>query len=151
MSKVFALRDSGLSAFLFSDVGMEANGTSLTILSLLARLGKDPWTEAADWSAKSRDAAIKSLADSISQMPPNQQALDEAHLTASRLVLLLPRQGASTDAAMATPGLAPMSRAALLALCYVSVFFALSILMMAAPKSNGPTAPMMHPAVTSTK
>ena len=40
MANIFALRDLSLNAFLFSDVGVEANGTSLTILSLLARLGK---------------------------------------------------------------------------------------------------------------
>lgn len=46
-SDVFALKKSGLEAFLYADVGIEANGSMLTILSLLARLGKDPWTEAA--------------------------------------------------------------------------------------------------------
>ena len=90
MANIYALRNSSLNAFLFSDVGVEANGTSLTILSLLARLGKDPWAEAAAWARKPKDAAIRVLTDSISQMPPNQQAFDDAFLTASRLVDLLP-------------------------------------------------------------
>jgi hypothetical protein len=151
MSKIFALRDSGLSAFLFSDVGMEANGSSLTILSLLARLGKDPWAEAAAWSVKSRDAAIESLANSISEMPPNQQALEDAHRTASRLVLLLPTQGVSSAAATGAPSLVPTPRAALLALCYVSLFLALNILMMAGPKSAAPNASVVQPAVAAPK
>lgn len=36
MANIFALRDTGLNAFLFSDTGREFNGTGLTILSLLA-------------------------------------------------------------------------------------------------------------------
>lgn len=71
MANISALRDSSLNAFLFSDVGMEPNGNGLTILSLLARLGKDPWEEAAAWARKPKDAAICLLTDSISQMPPN--------------------------------------------------------------------------------
>ena len=39
----FALRNSGLDQFLFAEVGTELNGSSLTVLSTLARLGKDPW------------------------------------------------------------------------------------------------------------
>ena len=42
------------------------NGTGLTILSLLARLGKDPRDEAAAWSRQPKDAAIAALTDSIS-------------------------------------------------------------------------------------
>jgi hypothetical protein len=151
MSEIFALRDSGLSPFLFSNVGMEANGTDLTVLSLLARLGKDPWTEAAAWSLKPRNAAIESLSDSISQMPPNQQALEDAHVTASRLVLLLPPQGASSDAATRLPGLASTPRAGLLALCFVSLFLAFNILMMARLKSEAPLAPAALPVAASTK
>ncbi len=47
---VFALKNSGLEAFLLAEVGTEWNGSGLTVLSLLARLGKDPWAEAATWS-----------------------------------------------------------------------------------------------------
>ena len=40
---VFVFKNSGLNAFLFAEVGTELNGSPLTILSVLARLGQDPW------------------------------------------------------------------------------------------------------------
>ncbi len=46
----FALKNSDLNTFLFADVGTELNGSALTILSVLARLGEDPWAEAARWA-----------------------------------------------------------------------------------------------------
>jgi hypothetical protein len=44
---VFALQNSSLNSFVFADIGTELNGSNLTILSALSRLGKDPWVEAA--------------------------------------------------------------------------------------------------------
>ena len=58
----FALKNSDLNAFLFADVGTEMNGSALTMLSVLARLGQDPWAEAARWTAKQKAAAIDCLA-----------------------------------------------------------------------------------------
>ena len=155
MAKIFDLRNSGLSAFLLSDVGTEANGTGLTILSLLARLGKDPWDEAAAWSRKPKDAAIRSLADSISQMPPNQQALDDAHLTASRLVALLPTPVVPTSGGTLPSVLAALPQGGLLALLYVSLFLVFNLWLAAAPKPDAATAtataPVTHAAPASTK
>jgi hypothetical protein len=86
----FALKNSGLNEFLFAEVGTEANGSSLTILSVLARLGRDPWAEAAGWAQLPRASIVDRLADCISQMPLRPQALAEARTTAARLILLLP-------------------------------------------------------------
>jgi hypothetical protein len=86
----FALKNSGLNEFLFAEVGTEANGSSLTILSVLARLGRDPWAEAAGWTKLPRASIVDRLADCISQMPLRPPALAEARTTASRLILLLP-------------------------------------------------------------
>ncbi len=87
---VFALRDSGLEPFLFAEVGDQRSGVGLTVLSLLARLGLDPWTEAARWVTLPKSAAIACLAGNIARMPLSAQALAEAHATATRLILLLP-------------------------------------------------------------
>jgi hypothetical protein len=128
MADIFALRDSGLNAFLFSEVGMEPNGTSLTILSLLARLGKDPWVEAAAWARKPKAAAARLLSDSISQMPPNQQASANAHLTALRLVDLLLTGSPIT-----------MSQERLLVVALIVVFLAFTLWQALGPKpaTNG--------------
>jgi hypothetical protein len=91
-SDAFAFKKSGLNAFLFAEVGTEVNGSPLTILSVLARLGQDPWVEAARWAKLPKAAIIDCLAQSIGQMPLCPQALTDARLTATRLILLLPTQ-----------------------------------------------------------
>lgn len=91
-SNAFVFKNSGLNDFLFAEVGTELNGSPLTILSVLARLGQDPWAEAARWTKMSKAATIDSLAQSISQMPLGPQEIAEARATASRLILLLPSQ-----------------------------------------------------------
>ena len=89
-TNAFALKNSDLNAFLFADVGVELNGSALTILSVLARLGQDPWAEAARWAKLPKTAAIDCLAQCIGKMPLGPQALAEAFATASSLVQLLP-------------------------------------------------------------
>jgi hypothetical protein len=91
-SDAFALKNSGLNEFLFAEVGKEVNGSPLTLLSVLARLGQDPWTEAARLTRLPKAALIDSLSNSISQMPLCPQALTEVRSTAARLILLLPSQ-----------------------------------------------------------
>lgn len=90
---VFALGHSDLNAFLFANVGIEQNGSALTLLSVLARLGHDPWAEAARWAAMPRSAAIDCLLRSIAQMPLDPGTLADTEAIASRLVLLLPSRG----------------------------------------------------------
>lgn len=87
---VFALKNSGFDEFLYADVGAELNGSALTVLSMISRLGRDPWAEAARWAALPRAGAVESLAEGISQMPLAPSALAETHTTAERLVQLLP-------------------------------------------------------------
>ena len=41
----FTLQRSTLNPFLFAELGTEANGAVLTMLSVLARLDRDPWAE----------------------------------------------------------------------------------------------------------
>jgi hypothetical protein len=91
-SNAFALKNSGLNEFLFAEVGTEANGSPLTVLSVLARLGRDPWAVAARWTTLPQAAVIDCLTNCISQMPLHQQFLTEARTTAARLILLLPVQ-----------------------------------------------------------
>jgi len=96
----FALKNSGLNAFLFAEVGTEQNGSPLTILSTLARLGKDPWAQAAEWARMPKATMIECLTQSIAQMPLSPRALADARVTAGRLVALLPRQTGTTGQAV---------------------------------------------------
>lgn len=150
MADVFALRDAGLNPFLFSDVGTESNGTGLTILSLLARLGKDPWDEAAAWSRKPKEAAIASLTDSILKMPPNQQAFTDAHQTASRLVALLPVPAAPSAAAIPSV-LKALPKRMWLPLLYLALFAVLKFWLAPAPQPDAAPQPAPHADIASTK
>ena len=100
---VFTMRDASCNAFLFSEVGTELNGSALTILSMLARLGQDPWAQAAAWAQLSKEAVIERLTTSIRRMPLTAGALSEAPATAARLsLLLLPQAAPATAMATAT-------------------------------------------------
>ena len=79
------------------------NGSPLTIFSVLARLGKDPWTEAARLARLPMSSTIDDLANSISQMPLCPQALIDARTTPARLIMLLPSQAQSFSKRVVPP------------------------------------------------
>jgi len=85
-----ALQRSDLNAFLFADVGTEANGTTLSVLSVLARRGTDPWNEAGRLAGLSKAEAVDSLAQTIATMPASLWPLPDASAIAARLISLLP-------------------------------------------------------------
>lgn len=87
---VTTLPASDLDLFLFAGVGTQTNGDELTVLSLLARLGSDPWVEAASLALLPRQAATDWLAERIATMPLGSQAIGGARDTAARLLVLLP-------------------------------------------------------------
>jgi hypothetical protein len=89
-SDVTALRRSDLNQFLFADIGTEANGTTLSVLSVFARRGSDPWIEASRLAGLPKAAATDSLAQMIAGMPKSLWALPEAVVIAARLIGLLP-------------------------------------------------------------
>lgn len=97
MSDVSALQRSDLNEFLFADVGTEANGMMLSVVSLFARQGNDPWREAERLADLPRDAAADSLARAIAEMPQGRWSLPDAAVIAGRLIGLLPTRPARVD------------------------------------------------------
>ena len=89
-SDAFVLKNSGLNEFLFAEVGNEVNGSPLTILSVLARLGQDPWAEAARLAKLPKARTIDYIANIISEMPLSPRTLIDARATAARITSLLP-------------------------------------------------------------
>jgi hypothetical protein len=89
--------------FLYASVGEDAQGNDVSVLSALARLQLDPWTEAADLSGLPRDGARLRLAGLLT--PPGEATVVDAGLIA-RLIDLLPqtrrRAAAPPDAGMPT-------------------------------------------------
>jgi hypothetical protein len=153
----FALTNSDLNAFLFADVGIELNGSALTILSVLARLGEDPWAEAARWAKMRRSAAVECLAQSISKMPLGPLALADTHATASRLILLLPLKSRNVEKIVSGTNHVPTVREWVpMALFCLSLLFGIMFNMVSAPVSPaGATAPIaqtvQHTAVAKSQ
>lgn len=85
-----ALQNSDLNPFLFANVGTELNGSTLTMLSVLARLGQDPWVEAARWAKLPKSLAIDRVVTAITGLPLFSLSAAEAKTVAARLVMLLP-------------------------------------------------------------
>jgi hypothetical protein len=149
----FALKNSNLNAFLYADIGTELNGSALTILSVLSRLGNDPWAEAAKWTTLPKAAAIDCLARSIGRMPLDPRALADANATASRLIPLLPVQtqtpGQSIRAAIKAPAMLNWLPVAFLCL---SLLMSLAFSMNSTPVSSAgaatPVAQTIDPAST---
>jgi hypothetical protein len=141
----FALANSGLNTFLFSEVGTELNGSPLTVLSVLGRLGKDPWVEARRWASLPKATTIDAIAASISQMPLHPQALRDARQTASRLSLLLPTADAGSVVSKGVEGATALPRVLVVSLiCAAVLAFALSGMLSQhdpiSPKLPTPTA-----------
>ena len=134
---VFALKNAGLDRFLYADIGAELNGSALTVLSMIARLGQDPWAEAARWAALPRAGVIDHLARSIAQMPLAPSALTETRVTAERLVQLLPAtvqgrwQGsAAKTEAPSVPEWGPLT------IVYCALAFGMAVSALLTPKPS---------------
>jgi hypothetical protein len=103
-------RDSSFDAFLYAEVGVEGNGTALTVLSMLARLGMDPWKQAATWERWPTVAVVDAVAACVARMPLPQSPAD-ARGTATRLVALLPGHRPQTSRSADDSILLPAPRA----------------------------------------
>jgi hypothetical protein len=120
-SDAFALQQSGLNEFLFAPVGTETNGMTLSLVSVFARLGNDPWLEAADWPGyrnpkrpKAWHGALPACRLASGRCTPR---------IAARLNALLPTQsGVSRRSASANGAKAgPLLRIAIVLVCVACV------------------------------
>lgn len=94
-----ALQRSDLNQFLFADIGTEANGMTLSVMSVLARRGADPWTEAGRLAVLPKSDAVDTLAQMIATMPASLWAMPDAAVIAARLIGLLPARPAGISMA----------------------------------------------------
>jgi hypothetical protein len=123
-SDIFLLKKTGLDAFLLAEIGVQENGSPLTMLSVLARLGQDPWAEAARWARLPHAAVTRHLAELITQMPLRLQAGDAPNI-AARLSQLLPRR------ATARPDAPPHRATALLVVAGLCIGLAFALIFIA--------------------
>lgn len=80
------------NAFLFAPIGAGRGGEMVSVVSALARLDLDPWTEAERLSRLPGGAAAEQLSMLIARSPDIVTDFEERQRTASRLVALLPNR-----------------------------------------------------------
>ena len=88
-----------LDEFLFATVGDEADGLPLSVISVLVRLGLDPWEEAGRLSSLSSREAIEQLARLIAELPGMIRPLQDPRAIADGLIGLLPQHAPSGTSA----------------------------------------------------
>ncbi|HEV3175206.1 MAG TPA: hypothetical protein VGZ72_04420 [Stellaceae bacterium] len=99
----FSLLDSEFNEFLFATVGEERIGVPLSVLSAFARLGLDPWVEAARLSDLPKDSAVTRLSGAIASLPAGRWELAETRGIAARLIEALPRRRSALRTEAAKP------------------------------------------------
>jgi len=140
--------------FLFAPIGEDRNGTTLSVLSALARFDLDPWQETASLAGMPKERATMRLAVLIAATSADLTTGLSAATIAARLIALLPQRsihkGAApaaliTAAAFATSRLfIPLSLLALLLAGYF-IFIAHSSSPVGGPNSGPATSEASAP------
>ena len=106
-----SLLNSEFNDFLFAPIGEEGNEMLLSVLSALARLGVDPWQEAARLTQLPKELATQSLASMIGGLPSGRWTPADSRVIAARLVQLLPsRINSKTSSVVANRSVLQMIR-----------------------------------------
>jgi hypothetical protein len=125
--------------FLGASIGEDRNGTTLSVLSALARLDVDPWQEATSLARMPREAAAVRLTALIEALPGEPASAFPSKTSAATLVALLPKgkspEVRPSDSRLAATGLRQMQ--ILLALSAFAIMmlivFTMSALFSAEP------------------
>lgn len=118
---------SNLEGFLFADIGAQSNGLPLTVLSLFARAGLDPWEEADLLSHMSRSAAASRLVVEINRASSSCRGHIDVGELAESLVARLPSHEQEKSSTGVTR-LAHARTVATIAIFYATLF---TVAMMA--------------------
>jgi hypothetical protein len=90
--EVLHTSEDGLDRFLYASVGDDRNGSAVTVVSAFARLGLDPWKEAAELAVLGQEAARVRLGTLLSRFKDVPALGLEHGAVAERLALLLPER-----------------------------------------------------------
>ena len=89
--------DPKYDKFLQSSVGDDRRGTGVTVLSMLARLGVDPWREASDLAAMPESSARKRLDALMARFGDVPSWVPSRNDVISRLLSFLPNTSYSDN------------------------------------------------------
>ena len=135
--------------FLFAPIGVDASGMPLTLLSLLARLGIDPWEEAAELAHLSREPAMQRLASRLEAMPNGPASAADTVNIATRLIALLhrtpPRKAALPEVSQPQNAATPSKNVNVALYWLIGLIF---VLVAQWALSSGPTQPPMDTTIT---
>jgi hypothetical protein len=132
MTSMDGYRQGGtpFDTFLYASVGEDRNGNVVTVLSTLARLGVDPWSEAADLSDLTRDDARTRLGALLTRFNDVPALVREHGPITARLLDLLPKASsrqAVQGAVLSVPAIAsrmgPILAILMLVFWLVQTFF----------------------------
>ncbi|MFZ0425571.1 MAG: hypothetical protein WAL80_22060 [Xanthobacteraceae bacterium] len=87
---------SEFNDFLFAPIGEDRNDMPLSVLSALARLGLDPWQEAAELARLPPETATQRLVASIAALSDGLTVHLDIRTIAARLIALLPHPARPT-------------------------------------------------------
>jgi hypothetical protein len=126
-------RKPDFEGFLFADIGTQPNGLPLTVLSLFARAGVDPWSEAERLSQMSRVAAISYMMSEINRAPAVYRSnVDVAQLAKSLVARLPGREPVKPiDVSVAGTGFEGLPMMALMMMFYAILAFGVLALVLA--------------------
>ena len=147
---VFQIGPSPFAPFLQAPVGVEGNGMDLSVLSALARLGKDPWAEAARLADLPQLAAVDRLAGFILALSGPGWPVAEATATARHLVKLLPAHARPDGPAQPGAGTARVRghrTSLVLAGAAIGAAVMFAVLVGLAPRLSGPSYNKLHATV----
>lgn len=116
----------------------------LSVASVLARLGRDPWVEAGRLAQLPRDAATEALTAMIANLSPARVTPSEALTIAARLIQLLPSGATISSASQAGPSGLPRSwpNRLVLLFCLALLAFASFNLIMDRGPAFDPLSPV---------
>jgi hypothetical protein len=137
----FALKNTGLSPFLCAEIGTETNGATLTLLSVLARLGKDPWAEAARWAKLPTAALMQTLVELIGRTSLRSEGSPDAQNIAARLIKLLPDRVRTNEAAPSAAPKTAVESLGRLPLLFMAIALAMGIAFNLATVPSGSSTP----------
>ncbi len=142
--------------FLGAPIGEDRNGTTLSVLSALARLDVDPWLEATSLARMPREAAAERLTALIDALPRDPSSAIPSQTSAADLVALLPKSKTpgvqSSDKAFGATGLREQQIVMAFGAFAITVLivFAISALFSPGPGNGAnPSAPRAADATTS--
>ncbi len=128
--------------FLGASIGEDRNGTTLSVLSALARLDVDPWQEATSLARMPREAAAVRLTALIEALSDEPASAIPSKASAAALIALLPKRKSPevrpSDRALAVTGfrqtqiLLALSAFAIMML----IVFTMSALFSAEPRTG---------------